>query len=580
LKFPCAGGARRSVTTCDHRQFFKHIQDLNFKINKYRPGPIVAIKSAISILWLKDGNQSSQAKGQDCSMKWPQAKALAQKILFFGVFSFLFSAQAADLSLSDQLIQKFQSRTSVLDREMITFRYETKANFEPRNQDEVRGRVYGWPERFLDIKVMTGDLAGPGTYLAIDPFASRSFGGGAPQLYVIPLTKGTRVLDLQSSLKADEKEIIKNIHRSLQCKKLDGTGEKLIDENNMDYFSLRRSSTEACRAVAIRVIQTLKTQAIFYGYSASNSLAECRERSAAINVISSQVLDFSKALFYSDESAIESAEMGKFIKRAYDESNNDFSLLLNSGNNDQMPLGLSKKPMALDSEYHQWKKEKVYACGPKWAPENPSSINITSSLRENYQANFQDSEIESLILQLKKSFDMKAQNKDYFNLTNFMKIMRLNFAVSGLPQDESTFKRWAYLTKNSYTSPENLKELKALYGIDKTLQELVAVENEAEEFLKKMTATQIKSPDLYPKLLAHFGIKGGYVYLSMNEMNLYRGGAILVSMDRTKSISENLQISKGIFKEALKECVKMYSDQTLTYEDIQKTDCSIKNRWE
>src|SRR3989338_153958 len=141
------------------------------------------------------------------------------------------------LDTRQQLKQELSKSASELDREMVTYRYEIKNQFEPNSVQDVVGRIRGWPERFYNKSVVTGDVAGPGTYLAVDPYASRSFGGANPQLYVLTLKKGINILNLSNSINAIAKNLIKKVHQDLECKEKNGTDEILIAENKMDLFS-------------------------------------------------------------------------------------------------------------------------------------------------------------------------------------------------------------------------------------------------------------------------------------------------------------------------------------------------------
>lgn len=497
------------------------------------------------------------------------------KALIFAITSLACQAAFSE-DLTGQLTQKFQARMSVLDRELMTFRYESHPKENMKTAKDIEARVRNRPERFFKKDVTSYDAAGPGSYVAIDPVASRSFGGDTPQLYVFNLKKGTRILNLERSFTSEEKDLIKKIHNELQCKMKRSNEETLIEEKDMNLFSLRQSSTEACRETAIAIAKTLKVQAIMYSYLASNSLADCRNRSVALNIISAEAIDFKTVVFYSDQYSIDDMDTGRFIKKLYDESDDDFSFSNLSKLGNPMPVELEKKTLASNTEYSPWKQSKIFNCGPKWTPEDKQSL-VTAAFNENLKLNFTDPEIQNLLINLGTTFKAKAGASVYFDSSQITKFQRLTFKVSGLPQDETTFARF-FQIQNQFYDKQNQEEIKKLYGIKKTIAELGDITSEADEIAKRMSPSERKSPDFYFRILAHFEITGGYALVSLNKMNMYRGGVLLSSADPKKSFAENIAISKQAYKNAISECISLYSDVNLTYEDIQKTDCSFVTR--
>lgn len=494
-----------------------------------------------------------------------------RKFLFLVSLLSFQSAFSADAT--DQLIQKFQTRMKVLDREMVTFRYEARTKTGFNTPEDIRVRMSDWTDRFYRPSVLTSDMAGPGTYVAVDPYASRSYGGENPQLYVLTIKKGARAINLDDGFSTEETNLIKELHQQLQCQDQSG---QMIPEDRMDYFSLRQSGTLACREVAIKIATALKIQAIVYGYSASNSLAGCRSRHVAVNVVSSEAFDYAKTLFYSSELAIAGIDYGRFVKRAYEEAAEDPNLAYNTGNVTPMPAQLAQQTSVVQNDYLRWRNAKIYSCGPRWSIEGEGSI-LLDILTANLKKNYRDAETDALLVSLKNAFVAKAGPAIPFQIANLVALTKLSFQASGLPQDEATYNRWAFLTEHRNEKSEYKDELRKLYGVPKLTEDLGDNRKELETLIKKMSKKQKESPDLFFRLMAHYGFKGGYVAVSQNEFTPYLGGAVILSsMDPRKSFAQNLEISKRNYKAVIKQCIALYSDPNQSYEDIKKTDCSIE----
>jgi len=477
-------------------------------------------------------------------------------------------------SLTQDLTEKFKTRISVLDRDMITFRYETKDRKGLQTVDDVVGRITGWGDRFFDESLVSYDVAGPGNYVAIDPYASRSFGQKEPKLYVLTIKKGTRLLNLNKFFAEDETKLIKEIHNKLQCKAKRGADETLIPENEMSFFSLRQSSTLPCRQAAIEIAKDLKVQGIVYGYTASTSLAECRRSTVAINMTSSDAIEYDKTLYFSNEAAIEGTKFGGFVRKLYEEAAGDFSMMLSQNGDYQIPKSLAGRSLPSDKAYSQWKQTYIYNCGAKWSPEEKQSEKLVFA-QQQFDKYYKDKELETLLLSFKKAYMAKGQGKAfYFYLGDFKKFLKLTFEVSGLGQDEKTFERWRTLRNTYYSNTADRDELKKMFNTPKLQDEVyLQMAKESEKYVEQASKSELDSPDLYYRILTRLNLSSSYALVFQNEMHLYMGRALMISRDPKKSFAENLVISKQIYKKALKECIQVYSDPNITFDDAQKTEC-------
>lgn len=508
-------------------------------------------------------------------------KSFSYFYTFVGISFFSIFARAESIvDIRNQIKQELSSRMSVLNRELVTFRYETKNQFEPQSISDVVSRIKGWPERFYDKKVLTSDIAGPGTYLAVDPFASRSFGGTAPQLYVLTLRKGINILDLNSPNTPAESTLFKKAQAILQCKRMNGNEELLIKDDELTFFTLRQSTTENCRDFIANLARDLKVHAIFYLYNASNTLSKCRQRYSAINVISSEAIDFQKIAFFSNENGYDTAEYSTLTKALYQEADDDFSLYMPTLNMANAPAMLEKISLPNQNMYLDWKNNKIYSCGKKWANENIDQNDLMNRLNQNLMKYYKDAKVQELLFSLIKAIKNKLPNTlSYFSLTDLVKTAKLQFLATGLNQDETTFQRYMFLSKHYRERSDYRKEFKELLNVEKLIDEVDQDLQKVQSKLRKMSKAEIDSPDLYLKALSIAGIKGNYAIAVLNEITSYQGKVIISSNDSQKSFLENLEISKVNYRVALSECLQMYSNEKMTYEEIQKTDCAVKSNW-
>lgn len=491
--------------------------------------------------------------------------------LYLGIFS---SSEASELG--DQLSQAFKARISYLDRELTTFRYEPKTNFEPKVHSDLKGRLKAETRRFANKSLgPEGMAAGPGTYAAIDPYVSRVFGGNDPQLYVLPLKKGTAILDLVPFFSPTEKALIKNAHEQLKCKKKDyQLGEILIPELEMNFFSLRNSITEACRILAIEVVTNLQAQAIMYSYAASNGIADCRDRSSAFNIVNSSAIAFENSALYTNNILLENTPLSSFVKSIYEEAANDFQTRLDSpGAGQSMPLKLQGVTAADEPSYADWKAKNILNCGPKWSVESDLLSNpYWDAMKTNFNAIYKDLEVQDLIIKFKETYNKKANFQPWFQLTNFNKIAKMLFLASGLPDDEEIFKKWLDLQSRQYGDPAAKTEFLKLYGAD-----INPIPNpvDVNALIKSMTVDEIKSIDFLPRIFDSYGFKGGYQVYNINQTNIYQGGLLTISSDSNLGQQERLSHSKSVYMEVLKSCIDIYANDQISFEDTKKTECGL-----
>lgn len=481
--------------------------------------------------------------------------------------------------LANILSKQIRHRAVQLDQEIMLFRYETKSNFVPQNITEVKNRLSERPANFYNMNITTTDAAGPGSYYAIDPVASRSFGGDKPYLYVMTLKKDARLINLSTPLNPLEFNLLKDIHFQLNCKiNISENLQITIKESEVSFFSLRKSSTSICRNVAIKTLAKLNIQAIFYGYLAANNLNDCRNRQEAVNVIDANAFNFKKMYFFSDDILLKTSNEDSFIKNIYQEANSDFVINFMNLNDYKMPASMEPLLEASANKYNSWKKENIYACGARSSIEKNISTNpLENSLNLVFNTYFRDFEIQSKLVELKKYFIQKTNNKFGFTFADILAITKLRFQGTGLPQTQATFEQWLYLQKNFYAenkADQNKQDLKKMYGIKIILDDIIKGYQDFETAFFKIPTLDRKKPDIYLKILNVLGLSGGYATDQLNSSVIDKGGIIISVSNPEIPFLKKIKISRNNYLKVLNECLALYQNQDISFEDIQKTECA------
>ena len=293
----------------------------------------------------------------------------AFSLILIAFFSAGCLADSLGESSSQSAIRKIiADRLVKLDRDAVVFHYEKgTSDFSPQNSRDVWDRIRSRPSRFFDSNILEINVEGPGLYVAIDPVASRLWGGENPNLFVLTVKSGALVLDTKISLNQMETKQIAQVVSVLKCD-VDGDFDY---QGGMESIILgfRNSKNQVCRKLMIDAIRQLNLQAILYSFPASRSLTGCRQsRFSAFNVIDSSIIDESKIAYYSDTNEIENEPLASHIVAAYTEAEQDYDL---QGTLAVEKLFRPKTLVSMDSaeEYIDWKQKYVYACGPAWSPE-------------------------------------------------------------------------------------------------------------------------------------------------------------------------------------------------------------------
>lgn len=171
------------------------------------------------------------------------------------------------------------------DREIVTYHYENRAEDpslpkgyinmrDPLVRKPIHEALAGSMEVFRDLEVSgEGNMFGNGIYTAKDPATSRQYGSLDPVLYVIPLRKGARYIDVRVS---------KNTLPTLIALEAKASGC-----NVSSYGQLMSTQTAPCRQITNEIVQKLNVAVILYSWNSNSYFThgECNAEYPAFNVI-------------------------------------------------------------------------------------------------------------------------------------------------------------------------------------------------------------------------------------------------------------------------------------------------------
>lgn len=366
-------------------------------------------------------------------------------------------ASSEKVSLSDSLTKIIADRVRPLDRTMVTFHYESE-NIRPQSLEDVRRRLTGRQARFFDVSLVDNNMVGPGTYVAIDPVGSRSFGGKDPQLYVIPVPQGVRVLDGFRSLMKSETDFFKDLTQKMNCKKEYFKADAANDFSAWIGF-FRNNETLECRTLLIDAFSRAHVEAIMYGYVAAYHLKTCRAGlQVALNLVAESAVDLQRISFFSNSAQFGGGPIQNFaLFRLFKDASTDYQMQLVqiSRGSDEMPatlkrFGESPKPFS----YH-WKASKIGRCGKTWSLE--TSLGDMENLATLVQRLRVDEDVRRLIVATAREFvamknrlDPQSSSPTDFELAKLKGVAYQVFLASGLPQDDAHFERWLKAYKLAY----------------------------------------------------------------------------------------------------------------------------------
>ena len=416
-------------------------------------------------------------------------------------------------------------------------------------------------------------MQGPGLYAAIDPSSSRVFGRDNPLLFAVPIRKGARILRLTGDVSSTDYDRVKAIAKSLDCLPSERQFDGLEDVTRI----FRGSDNPICRQIIIEAYQQLEIDAILYKYEADNYERDCRLRTDAFNIVSTEAVDLNKLSLFWDQGKIANQTTARFVSSAYKSAKSSFYrryLIALGDPNYGMPNSLSDLK-TFDRAAHSWKKKNLLRCGGDWSVENQSDIE--RKLNSSIQAWFTDEETKAAIIAWIKVARAKI-NPDLGGPSAVQHISEIEramfaFAIPNTPIKSQEFINWMLASDLQYSWQLNASEkevqmaklLNEQAPFDRTMQR----DQKFEELLKSLPAAMVASSDFSRSLMLAAGLGPKLTAIKINSMIAFAGGSPMI-------INGSLADNKREFLKIVRRCTEMMGAPGVTKEDIQSSPCSVR----
>ena len=502
--------------------------------------------------------------------------------LYLVLATVCFGVSARAQSLSDynagveRLTAIFRAHVFVLNRPLVTFHYEQPdPKWNPQSLADVKTRVLDWPDRFYNADIQGEYEQGAGTYVAIDPAASRSFSNADPRLFVITLKTGTRLLKVSGSESLDETHAFQELYQQFHCQNESNISKppKILLAHLIELF--RNSSNMSCRRLAIGAARRAGIDAILYSYVASTSLATCRARDESLNVIRASAIEASKISYYSRAHKWEGVPMLSYLARLYPEALTDFGLRFALDPNQiSAAQGEANEPAPYPL-YRAWKKLKLYKCGGIWSSETPGDTNDPTQI---IRPSLADEQIATLLFQARDLYERRfyEDHSIRFDPNRLQAVESAELKLSGLSMPTSAFAE--LLDRIAY--PRDDDDGSATEAL---LQESgrwqTAILNQIAQL--RPQAQESQRPNWLWIAMVRAGAGPKLAWLNFNRMILGQiGGApYLISLpgaDLDERANQNYDLNRNYFKQILKDCIRLYSDPNTSFEQIQSGACGVR----
>lgn len=185
-----------------------------------------------------------------------------------------------DEGLEQALLDFYRPLMRPLGRELDAYHYVRKdadlgfADETPvdREADSVRSHVRSWSSWFTSGEQLVGPGGDTqGLYYSFDPASARVYGGKRWALFRTRMPKGLNVLDLAKlEMTARGLEFPSELKAAL--------AERECPDNDPRSLLFRRRSA-VCRRLALKALETLRPDAIVYGWQSFGFAKICPERS-------------------------------------------------------------------------------------------------------------------------------------------------------------------------------------------------------------------------------------------------------------------------------------------------------------
>jgi hypothetical protein len=410
-------------------------------------------------------------------------------------FALLAGASASADTNQPTLKSLLAKKLFTLDRPLITFHYKHRDR-KITDLSTLLNKVKSEADRFYDPNDNPmNSMIGPGLYVSVDPAATRaSYGLEIPQLYVITLKAGTRVIDVRDDFVGADAVAYRSIVKQLKCS--DGTQDP-------NPNTLRLSNNKECRDEVLKTYEELGIEAILYQFPASTQIAGCRvAREEAFNVIKGSAFQDSSFGFYSNILGLETKpELRPLVSALFQEASQDPRLRFEL--NEILPLkSLQGENVVKDSEYQAWKAQNIWKCGTARAGE--SSVDdefLTSAIHA-----ISGDEFTNELIQTKRAY-AKYFNRAEFDIRMLRAILQKQHAAMRIvktPYSEwlAAQRKLQYLLSGQVSSSDQ-KYYNMMEEVFKVLQEPIPEKQVLQMQPKFSKVVKSKMPrgkkDIYSK---------------------------------------------------------------------------------
>jgi hypothetical protein len=506
---------------------------------------------------------------------------------FASILCILICSSAAMANPATNMQELLAKRIITLDRPLTTFHYRN-ATQDPGSMESAVRAVNATTVVF-SRKDLSKDhnVVGPGLYVAVDPAATRSYGGANPQLYVITLKKGARILDTRLQMKDFSDPDYDGVTEALQC-----NGQKIL--LTPSYDGLRNSPSKDCQAATIDAVKALGVDAILYDYQGSETIDSCRaSRGVALNVVSPNAVAENGVSFFSRKTRLESAPgVGDFVHRLFLEGLRDPQLNTFS----QMEKNLSDEPDTLkeamplqNSSYEALKQAGIWKCGSVRPMEKSIADTALIPARTELLKKFSQVRQEAETAYKKRNFP------NYYDFDALRGVVHQRYKNARLAPDDSKFDQWLEFTKlmKNFDTTANLFYQQNIEDFNKNMVKLAEILGEKPVVL---TAASIKSfsrdyarvmfpgpkdailayVGIMPNLLRKLGFGPRMADIAASDFSLFPM-LLPVPHDPEKDYSDFVKKNAAYVTQFLKRCAAIYADTSKTPEEIQAGECGVMN---
>lgn len=443
------------------------------------------------------------------------------------------------------------ARVGKLDRDVITFHYEdaTRSHFRPQSLKDLQNRLTGWPEKFFNPSEVAWN-SGPGEYTASDPAASRSFGGINPQLFVFISPKGSVFLDTVTLTSAVDAAVLKRLYTKNRCRYYESPGSRVF---TTWFAAFRNNEVQACRELAISAARNLGIQLIFHDELGATNLKDCRRaRPYTFNVVSSLAINMGQIAYFDDNLAIDGQNLSPYLSTLFAEAVDD--PIIQQLYPIAPPATLTGK---VPSDYVQWKKQFIFACGERWNGETSAPpLDVQERLLQTYQNQL----VLDAVADTLRAYRRKIPDGTW-NLPNLRRIVETQYRVDN-PEGHIHFNDWwralqdllFTIDDRVVKSAEILKENVPSVGKD-----------EREEAVRNYWA---EHPEASPQVV--------YRALGFSKQSTrFLLNGLWVRLGSAPALGSTLEPSTEMYLDILRQCKKVYLDPKVTREAIEAGPCGF-----